>query len=343
MQQADRGRGARRDRHGRPAVHRAARGPPVVPARPGSARASGPRASATRDAAPGGSPAPIPDEIAERSGRAGDARARAQARVLGARRVGRRRDRAGVRRRRPHRRQQRAQLPDGPDVPLLIPEVNADHLGAARRAGRRARLARAHRHQPELLDRRARDGARAAARRSACASCLVTTLQAISGAGYPGVAVVGHPRQRDPVHRRRGGEDRDRDRSKILGTLRGRARSSRTPMTISAHTTRVPVHDGHTESISVALDAAAVARRELRRGVRRRSGRAAGAGPAVGARRGRSSTWTSRTARSRASTSDRGRGMTVTRRAPAAAARCSTASSSRSATTRSAAPRAPRS
>ncbi len=48
-----------------------------------------------------------------------------------------------------------------PAVPLLVPEVNADHLGAQRRAGRA--LEGPDRHQPELLDRLPRDGARAAA------------------------------------------------------------------------------------------------------------------------------------------------------------------------------------
>ena len=52
--------------------------------------------------------------------------------------LGRRRGhRAGLRRRRPHRRQQRPQLPHGSaDVPLLIPEVNADHLALIARQRR---------------------------------------------------------------------------------------------------------------------------------------------------------------------------------------------------------------
>ena len=40
---------------------------------------------------------------------------------------------------------------------------------------------------PNCSDDRAGDGARAAAARSACARVIVTTMQAVSGAGYPGV------------------------------------------------------------------------------------------------------------------------------------------------------------
>ena len=39
-----------------------------------------------------------------------------------------------------------------PDVPLIIPEVNADHLALIARQRREPRLARLHRHQPQLLD-----------------------------------------------------------------------------------------------------------------------------------------------------------------------------------------------
>ena len=94
-------------------------------------------------------------------------------------------------------------------VPLVIPEVNADHLQLLEaQAG--ARLEGPHRHQPELFDRRAVDGARAAA-----------PVRPEDGDGHDaagdfgrrlsGRRVVGHSRQRHPVHRRRGREDSDRD------------------------------------------------------------------------------------------------------------------------------------
>ena len=50
-----------------------------------------------------------------------------------------------------------------PLVPLLIPEVNADHLALLAEQRRAQGLDRRDRHQSELRDGRARDGARAAA------------------------------------------------------------------------------------------------------------------------------------------------------------------------------------
>ena len=83
---------------------------------------------------------------------------------------------------------------------------------------------------------------------------LVTTLQAISGAGYPGVPswdILGNV---IPVHRRRRRrEDRNRDEedSRLAGRRLGRAI---TRSRVSATTTRVPVHNGHTASMSVGLE-----------------------------------------------------------------------------------------
>ena len=96
------------------------------------------------------------------------------------------------------------------DVPLLIPEVNADHL-ALLEAQAAARLEGTHRHQPELRRGGVRDGAGAAA------AVRPEDVDHHDPAGdlrrrLSGRRVVGHPRQRHPVHRRRRGrEDRDRD------------------------------------------------------------------------------------------------------------------------------------
>ncbi len=140
-----------------------------------------------------------------------------------------------------------------PTVPLLIPEVNADHLA--------------------LLDAQRRGVRLEAARSSRIPNCAVVVLAMAlaplrqfgledgdhhDAAGdfrrrLSGRAVVGHPRQRHPVHRRRRGrKGRDRD------ARRSSARSDRRaidphPATISATTTRVPVQNGHTGSIAVGL------------------------------------------------------------------------------------------
>ena len=63
---------------------------------------------------------------------------------------------------RPRRRQQLAELPDGADRAAAHPGGQRRSSRAARGAGRGVAAGTAHRHQPELRDRRARDGARAA-------------------------------------------------------------------------------------------------------------------------------------------------------------------------------------
>jgi aspartate-semialdehyde dehydrogenase len=135
-------------------------------------------------------------------------------------------------------------------VPLLIPEINADHL--------------------KLLDSQAAHGwkgriltnpncativiamALAPLRQFGLETTLVTTLQAISGAGYPGVAswdILGNV-----IPYIGGGEEEkiETETRKILGTLTVN-RVENHPVRLSATTTRVPVQNGHTGSISVGL------------------------------------------------------------------------------------------
>src|SRR5207248_11350851 len=80
----------------------------------------------------------------------------------------------------------------------------------------------------------------------------ITTLQAVSGAGYPGVPswdILGNV-----IPFIDGEEEKiETETKKILGCLREK-RIDPHPVTISAQTTRVAVHNGHTESISVGFD-----------------------------------------------------------------------------------------
>jgi aspartate-semialdehyde dehydrogenase len=81
---------------------------------------------------------------------------------------------------------------------------------------------------------------------------MITTLQAISGAGYPGVPswdILGNV-----IPFIDGEEEKiETETQKILGCLTN-GRVDPHPVVISASTTRVAVHNGHTESISVALE-----------------------------------------------------------------------------------------
>ncbi len=136
------------------------------------------------------------------------------------------------------------------DVPLVIPELNADHLA--------------------LIDRQKKNrGAGFIVTNANCSTMFlamalgplhqafgvekvfVATMQAISGAGYPGVAsldILGNV-----IPYISGEEEKiEIETRKILGALAGE-RVQLADFVISAQTNRVPVEDGHTECVSVKL------------------------------------------------------------------------------------------
>lgn len=137
------------------------------------------------------------------------------------------------------------------DVPLVIPEVNADHL--------------------ELVKRQSGPGA--IITNSNCSSMFltialapidrafsvtrvqVTTMQAISGAGYPGVASMDILGNVVPYIKNEE-EKLEEEVAKMLGTL-GTDGVEPAPFVVSAQCNRVPVFDGHTEAVSFATDARA--------------------------------------------------------------------------------------
>jgi aspartate-semialdehyde dehydrogenase len=136
-------------------------------------------------------------------------------------------------------------------VPLLVPEINADHLGLVPRQQQQRRWSGAIVTNPNCSTVFLAM-ALGALREFEPRRVIVTTLQAISGAGYPGVAsldIVGN------VIPRIGGEEEkiESETRKILGLRTGDGIAPH-PMTISAQTTRVPVVDGHTEMVSVGFD-----------------------------------------------------------------------------------------
>src|SRR3954468_9307333 len=136
-------------------------------------------------------------------------------------------------------------------VPLMIPEINAEHLKLLDRQqaarGWKGRIVTNPNCSVIALTL-----ALAPLRQFGLRSVLVTTLQAISGAGYPGVAswdILGN------VIPFIGGEEEkfEPETQKILGRF-GNGAVEPHPVVVSATATRVPVHDGHTISVSVKLD-----------------------------------------------------------------------------------------
>jgi len=136
-------------------------------------------------------------------------------------------------------------------VPLVIPEVNADHLDLlkvqAATRGWPGRIVTNPNCSTVVLSM-----ALAPLRQFGLKTVMITTLQAVSGAGYPGVPswdILGNV-----IPFIDGEEEKiETETKKILGCLSD-GRVEPHPVTISASTTRVAVHNGHTESISVGFD-----------------------------------------------------------------------------------------
>lgn len=138
-----------------------------------------------------------------------------------------------------------------PNVPLVIPEVNPDHIKLIEcQAWRRKSggfvvtnsncsamglvLALAPLHKQFELE-----------------TVMAVTMQAVSGAGYPGVAsmdILGNviPYIPNEEHKM------EEETRKMLGSLNG-AGVVFAPFKMSAQCNRVAVEDGHTESVSVKL------------------------------------------------------------------------------------------
>jgi aspartate-semialdehyde dehydrogenase len=138
------------------------------------------------------------------------------------------------------------------DVPLLVPEINYDHIG----------LIDAQRKN------RGWDGLIVAAPNCSTTGTVfplkilhdafgleqghIVTMQAISGAGYPGVASFDIL---DNIMPYIGGEEEEKVETeplKLLGTLNG-GQIEFAGFTLSAQTHRVPVIDGHLAAISLKL------------------------------------------------------------------------------------------
>lgn len=141
-----------------------------------------------------------------------------------------------------------------PTVPLMIPEINAGHLqllqGQAASHGWKGRIVTNPNCATVVLAM-----ALAPLRQFGLKTAIVTTLQAISGAGYPGVAswdILGNI-----IPFIGGGEEEkvETETKKILGGLSG-GHVEPHAVVVSAQTTRVGVPNGHTCSTSVALDRA---------------------------------------------------------------------------------------
>ena len=136
-----------------------------------------------------------------------------------------------------------------PQVPLVIPEVNADHLALL--ASQRARFGGAIAANPNCSTIGLCLSLEPLRRAFGLRRILVTTLQALSGAGHPGMASL---EALDNVLPEIAGEEAKlrAEPAKIFGELEG-PWIRPAGVTVSAQCNRVPVRDGHLLSVSVEL------------------------------------------------------------------------------------------
>ncbi|MCR5606416.1 MAG: aspartate-semialdehyde dehydrogenase [Treponema sp.] len=141
------------------------------------------------------------------------------------------------------------------DVPMLIPEINASHLDIIAKQ-------KAHHNwdkgfiavkpncslQTYMMPLYALQQAGYPVKRM-----IVTTLQAVSGAGYPGVSSFD---MIDNIVPYIGGEEEKTEKEclKILGKVSGDKIENAAGPIVSSTCTRVPVIDGHTATVNIEFD-----------------------------------------------------------------------------------------
>ena len=137
------------------------------------------------------------------------------------------------------------------DVPLVIPEVNFDHLELLEQQPSRKSSGGYIVTNPNCSAIGLVLALKPLEQRFGIDSLFVSTMQAVSGAGYPGVPsldilgnVVPYIKSEE--------EKMQEECNKLLGTLEGNSVRP-LPARLSAHCNRVAVEDGHTECVSVKL------------------------------------------------------------------------------------------
>ncbi|HEY4085427.1 MAG TPA: aspartate-semialdehyde dehydrogenase [Bryobacteraceae bacterium] len=134
------------------------------------------------------------------------------------------------------------------DVPLLVPEINADHLKLVPQQqsarGWKGKIVTNPNCSTIVLTM-----GLAPLMQFGVEKIIATTLQAISGAGYPGVPSMDIMGNVIPYI---GNEEEkmQEETQKILGTF-SKDRIAPLTASVSAHCNRVPVVDGHTVTVSV--------------------------------------------------------------------------------------------
>jgi aspartate-semialdehyde dehydrogenase len=141
------------------------------------------------------------------------------------------------------------------DVPLVIPEVNADHVKLVHAQRWRQDTGGFVVTNPNCSAIGLVMALAPLHQRFGLEKVMVVTMQAVSGAGYPGVASLDILGNVIPYIAKEE-EKMEEEARKLLGRAEA-ARIHPAEFAMSAQCNRVPVEDGHTESVSVKLHKAA--------------------------------------------------------------------------------------
>jgi len=137
------------------------------------------------------------------------------------------------------------------DVPLLIPDVNPDHLALVREQRKQRHWKGMIVTNPNCTTVGLVMSLAPLEKAFGLDKVLMTSMQAVSGAGYPGIPTLDILGNVVPFI---GGEEEkvERETRKLLGKwVDGHVKMGE--FIVSAHCNRVMVEDGHTETISVAV------------------------------------------------------------------------------------------
>jgi len=138
-----------------------------------------------------------------------------------------------------------------PDIPLLVPEINPDHLNLLARQQRERHWSGGIVANPNCSTAGLVLGVAPLQQAFGIEKIFVATMQAVSGAGYPGVPSLDALGNVIPFI---GGEEEkmEQETRKILGSFASE-RITDASMTVSAHANRVAVVDGHLEVVSLGF------------------------------------------------------------------------------------------
>jgi aspartate-semialdehyde dehydrogenase len=138
-----------------------------------------------------------------------------------------------------------------PDVPLVVPEVNADHLELIERQASRQDSGGYIVTNPNCCAIGLVLALKPLEARFGIEGLFVSTMQAVSGAGYPGVASLDILGNVVPYIKNEE-EKLQEEVGKLLGQL-NRSGIQMLDARLSAHCNRVAVEDGHMECVSIKL------------------------------------------------------------------------------------------